>query len=219
MRLALIILFITSFYSKNTFSQLEIATGYAVNKNLLDGSPIQLSYDLKISDRLYTKPQIGYKYLYHFEDFVGATLKVSIIEFHQTISYELIRKKNYILKPNIGLNYRFYNWKGEMELPYNMLPQRVYKIEFRDDRLRLNSFAPVTPTDGNYTDQYSVSNLGFSFQLQNQFRLNDKLWLHITPFIEPDYDKTQNTGGCYVGIIFKHVTVKKSHLPTNHNSQ
>lgn len=164
------------------FGQLEITTGYAVNRNLADGAPIQLSYDLNIRGRLYTKPQIGYKYLYHYNDFVGATLKVNIIELHQTISYEIIKKGKYILKPNIGLNYRFYNWKGKMNPPYNVLPQRVYKIEFRDDRLRLNSFTPVAVNDGNYTDQYSVNNFGFTIQLQNQFRITDKIWFHITPF-------------------------------------
>ncbi len=202
MRLTVLVL-VLSFSAGKVFGQLEITTGYAVNKNLADGVPIQFAYDLKIKDRLYTKPQIGYKYLYHFNDFVGATLKVNIIEFHQTISYELVKKKKYILKPNIGLNYRLYNWKGKMKPPYNMLPQRVYKIEFRDDRLRLNSFAPIISTDGNYTDQYSVNNLGFTIQIQSQFRINKKIWLHITPFLEPDYDGTQNTGGCYIGVIFK----------------
>ena len=198
---ALMIVFF--FLSEKVFGQLEITTGYAVNKNLADGVPIQFAYDLRIRDRIYTKPQIGYKYLYHFNDFVGATLKVNIIEFHQTISYELIKKKKYILKPNIGLNYRFYSWKGEMKPPFNTLPQRVYKVEFRNDRLRLNSFTPVTPTDGNFADQYSVNNFGFTIQIQNQFRLNEKIWLHITPFLEPDYDGTQNTGGCYIGVILK----------------
>lgn len=197
----LIVIFI--FLAGKVFGQLEIATGYAVNKNLADGMPIQFAYDIKIKGRIYTKPQIGYKYLYHFNDFVGATLKVHIIEFHQTISYELIKRKKYILKPNIGLNYRFYNWKGEMKPPYNMLPQRVYKVEFRDDRLRLNSFTPATPTDGNFTDEYHVNNFGFTIQIQSQIRINEKIWIHITPFLEPDYDGTQNTGGCYVGIILR----------------
>jgi hypothetical protein len=84
-----------------------------------------------------------------------------------------------------------------MKPPYEVLPQRVYSIEFRDDRLRLNSF------DGGYSDGYHTSNLGFSFQLQNQFRINKKIWLFLTPFLEPDYDGTQNTGGSYIGIIFK----------------
>lgn len=187
----------------NVNAQLEITTGYAVNKNLADGLPLHFAYDFKIKNRFFTKSQIGYKYLYHFNDFVGATIKVSIWEFHQTLSYEVIKKKKYILKPNIGINYRFYHWKGEMKPPYNTLPQRVYKVEFRDDRLRLNSFAPVSANDGGYTDKYDVNNLGFSIQLQNQFSLNDKLWLHITPFLEPDYDGTQNTGGCYIGLILK----------------
>lgn len=196
------------------FAQLEINTGYAVNRNLADGIPLQIAYDFKLKNRFYTKFQVGYKYLYHFNDFVGATLKVNVIEFHQTISYELIIKRKYILKPNIGLNYRFYNWKGEMKHPYNVLPQRAYQIEFRDDRLRLNSFAPITPSDGNYTDQYNVSNLGFTIQIQNQFKINNKLWLHITPFFEPDYDGTQNTGGCYIGIIFKqHKKSTKVNMP------
>lgn len=199
-----VLLFIFLFSGEIVYGQLELSTGYAVNKNLADGLPLQLAYDLKIGDKVFTKPQIGYKYLYHFNDFVGATLKVNILEFHQTFSYELVKKGKYILKPNIGINYRFYSWKGEMKQPYNTLPQRVYKIQFRDDRLRLSSFAPLTPTDGNYTDEYRVSNFGFSIQIQNQFRINNVIWLHITPFFEPDYDGTQNSGGCYIGLIIKH---------------
>ncbi|MCX6318119.1 MAG: hypothetical protein NTW29_12570 [Bacteroidetes bacterium] len=49
--------------------------------------------------------------------------------------------------------------------------------------------------------EYTMSNAGFSFQ-QSRYRLSSKLWLHITPFIEPDYDASQNTGGCYVGVIW-----------------
>jgi hypothetical protein len=174
-----------------------MTTGYAVNKDLADGAPIQVGYDLKIKNRLYTKPQVGYKYLYHFNDFIEAVLKVSILELHQTLSYEVIKKNKYILKPNVGINYRFYYWRGKMKPPYNTFPQRVYILEFRDDKLRLNSF------DDGYSDEYRVNNLGFSFQLQNQFKINNKVWLHITPFLEPDYDRIQNTGGCYVGVILK----------------
>lgn len=191
-----ITLFLFFFISK-TFAQLEVTTGYAVDKNLADGPALQVAYDLKIGDRFYTKPQTGFKYLYYYNDFVGATLKVSVFEFHQTLSYELIRKKKYILKPNAGINYKFYHWKGAMSLPHNALPQRAWVIGVRDRKFILNSF------DGNYTNEYKVHNLGFTFQLQNQFMLNDKIWLHITPFLEPDYDGSQTTGGCYIGIIFK----------------
>jgi hypothetical protein len=186
-----------------TFAQLEVTAGYAVNRNLADGIPLHIGYDIKINRLFYTKSQLGYKYLYHFNDFVGASIKVSIWEIHQTLSYEVIKKKRFVLKPNIGLNYRFYYWKGKMREPYNTLPQRVWKIEFRDDRLRLNSFAPTTPTDGNYTDTYTVNNIGFTVQLQSQFLVKKNLWLHLTPFLEPDYDRVQNTGGCYIGLIFK----------------
>jgi hypothetical protein len=142
---------------------------------------------------------MGYKYLYHYNDFVGATLKVSIIELHQTLSYEVVKKKKYIFKPNVGVNYRFYHWKGKMDPPYNTLPQRAWVIGTRDKNFILNSY------DNGYTNEYRVNNLGFTFQLQNQFRLTDKFWLHITPFMEPDYDRSQNTGGCYMGIIVKQV--------------
>jgi hypothetical protein len=86
-------------------AQLEVASGYAVNKNLADGIPLHLGFDIKIKKRLYTKPQVGFKYLYHFNDFVGVVLKVKIWELHETFSYEVIKKKNYILKPNVGINY------------------------------------------------------------------------------------------------------------------
>jgi hypothetical protein len=194
--------FITLFFClciSKAFSQLEITTGYAVNKNLADGVPIHVAYDLKIKNRLYTKSQIGYKYLYHFNDFAGATIKVSILELHQTLSYEVIKKKNYIFKPNVGINYRFYYWKGKMKPPYNTIPQRAWVIGVRGKNFILNSY------DGGESNEYRVNNLGFSFQLQNQFKINNKVWLHITPFFEPDYDGSQTTGGCYVGIILKNL--------------
>lgn len=94
-----------------------------------------------------------------------------------------------------------------MKQTYDTLPQPVYKIEFRDDRLGLNSFASTIPTDGNYTDQYSVNNLGFTIQIQNQFQINNKLWLHITSFLEPEHESTQNSGGCYIGVILRKVKI------------
>lgn len=196
MKTCFTLLFIFFYFS--AFAQLEFSTGYAVNKNLADGAPIHIAYDFKIANRLYTKSQAGYKYLYHFNDFVGAAIRVSIFELHQTLSYEILKRKKYILKPNIGLNYRFYHWKGEMKQPLNTLPIRAYLIEFRD-----REFLRLVSTDTESKDEYRVNNLGFSFQLQNQFKLNEKIWLHITPFIEPDYDRSQNTGGCYIGLILK----------------
>ena len=202
MKVLLLILF-GGLYSSSLSAQIEISTGYSINREYAAGAPIQIANDFKIKNKLYTKSQLGYKYLYYFNDFVEATLKYSIIEFHQTLSYEVIKKKKYILKPNIGLNYRFYFIKAEINSPYNSLPQRAWILDiFRDQkRIRLNSF----DGDGTKVDKRKVNNLGFTFQLQNQFKLNDKLWFHVTPFIEPDYDRLQNTGGCYVGLIFKHL--------------
>ena len=155
MRLIFTIL-IFMFSNFKVFSQLEITTGYAVNKNLAEGVPIQFGYDIKLKNRFYTKLQIGYKHLYHFNDFVGATLKVNMVEYHQTVSYEIIKNKNFILKPNIGINYRFYKWRGEMKMPYNTFPQRVFIVDFRDYRLRLNSFSSTTPSDGKFKDDYKT---------------------------------------------------------------
>ena len=180
-------------------AQLEITTGAAINKNDAAGIALNMAYDFRITDRWYTKTKIGYKYLHKFNDYVGATLKVSISEIHQTLSYEIIQKKKYIFKPNIGINYRFYHWKGEMNPPFNTLPQRAWVIGTRNKNFILNSF------DNGYNNEYSVNNLGFSIQLQNQFKLSNKVWLHLTPFIEPDYDRSQNTGGLYIGLIFKSI--------------
>jgi hypothetical protein len=199
---SLLLYFFFLFCCFKTVAQLEFTTGYAVNRRYADGAPLQIAYDVKIGNGFFTKPQIGFKYLYHFDDFVGAKLKVSIWEFHQTLSYELIKKSNYILKPNVGINFRKYTWRGQMVEPLNSLPGRQYVIGFRSYYMVLNSYG------NNYTDEYSVSNFGFTFQLQNQFRLNDKLWIHITPFLEPDYDRIQNTGGCYVGLIFKQSSLR-----------
>jgi hypothetical protein len=188
-----------------SFGQIELSTGYAANKRMADGAPIHIAYDIKLNNKLYTKFQIGYKHLYHFNDFVNVKLRTSIIELHQTISYELVKTKRYILKPNLGLNYRFYKWKSEMEPPLDAYPYRRYVIWFRN-----NETLGVISTNTLYKDEYKVSNLGFTIQLQSQFKLNDNAWMHITPFLEPDYDRVQNTGGCYVGLIFKNLTSKKS---------
>lgn len=196
MKFILVTIFFGLYFTK-VCAQLEITSGYAINREEADGAPLQIAYDLKIKNRLYTKSQISYKYLYHFNDFVGATMKVSIFEIHQTLSYEVIKKKKYIFKPNIGINYRFYKWKGEMVPPLNTRPIRAWVIGVRNKNFVLVS------TDEEAYNEYKVNNLGFSIQLQNQFKLNKKLWLHVTPFLEPDYDRSQNTGGCYVGVIFK----------------
>jgi hypothetical protein len=182
-----------------TTAQFELSSGYAVNKEYADGIPIQLACDFKIKNKFYTKSQIGYKYLHHYNDFVEATLKYFIAEIHQTFSYEVVKKNKYILKPNVGFNYRFYTIKAAMMPPYNTIPQRAWILFFRKKTIRLNSY----DNDGTRNETYRVNNLGFTFQLQNQFRISSKIWLHITPFLEPDYDRIENTGGCYVGIILK----------------
>lgn len=189
--------FLGCLISHSGFCQPEITTGYAVNRNLADGVPLHIAYDFKIKNKIFTKTQIGFKHLNHFNDFVGAKLKVYIWEIHQTASYEVIKRKKFIFKPNVGFNYRFYKWKGEMAAPLNTLPIRAWTIGVRGGNYILVS------RDSESKKTYTVNNFGFSFQLQNQFRLSDKVWLHVTPFIEPDYDKSQNTGGCYIGVILK----------------
>jgi hypothetical protein len=184
------------------FAQLEISTGYAVNRLQADGVPIHFGYDYKLMNKLYTKSQIGYKYLYHYNDFVEATVKISIIELHQTFSYEMAIGKKIIFKPNLGFNYRFYSVLAEIKPPYNTLPQRAWIIaRVRGDRIRLNSF----DGDGLKIDKRKIDNAGFSLQLQSQFKIDKKVWFHITPFYEPDYDGSQATGGCYIGIILKQI--------------
>jgi hypothetical protein len=185
------------FIMTNAFSQFEISTGVAVNKQDALGFPLHIGYDFKLSEKLYTKTQVGFKYLNRYNEHVGASLTVNTLEFHQTVSYGVIQRKKYILKPNAGVNYRFYRWKGKMQPPYNTLPQRAWVIGVRDGNFVLNSY------DNGYEKEYKVNNIGFSFQVQNQFRLTDKVWLHITPFIEPDFDRSQNIGGAYIGVILK----------------
>jgi hypothetical protein len=191
----LLVTILLLFYGAGSFAQLEISSGVAINKIDALGPIIHFAYDFKIKNKLYTKSQLGYKYLHIYNDYVGATLNVSTIELHQTLSYEIIRKKNYILKPNVGINYRWYRWTGKMKPPYSTLPQRAWVIGVRDKNFVLNSY------DENYSNQYHANNLGFSIQVQNQFRYSDKLWFHITPFVEPDYDRSQNIGGAYVGVV------------------
>jgi hypothetical protein len=195
MRLSLVAFVL--FVATPALAQLEINTGVVVNKNNAAGFPVHFAYDFHVEGSVYTKTQLGYKYLHRFNDYVGASITISSWELHQTLSYEILKKKKYILKPNFGLNYRFYHWKGKMHPPYNTLPQRAWVVGVRGGNFILNSFG------GDYYNEYRVHNLGFSIQLQSQFRLTDRVWFHITPFVEPDYDKSQNTGGCYMGVILK----------------
>jgi hypothetical protein len=178
-------------------AQFEFSTGIAGNKNDAIGPALHGAYDIRVKGKFFYKPQVGFKRLSRFNDFVGAKIRVSTWEVHQTFSYEFRRKDKYIFKPNVGFNYRWYYWQGEMIAPLNTLPIRGYTIEFRDDAVRLESI------DGEAKKTYRTSNFGLSIQLQNQYRLNKNLWFHITLFMEPDYDGIQNTGGCYVGVIFK----------------
>jgi hypothetical protein len=195
MRGIFFILFVIPFFT-SVSAQLEITSGYAVNQGPADGAPLHVAYDFKIKNRLFTKSQIGYKYLYHFNDYVAATLKTFSWELHQTISYQVIKKKKYVFKPNVGINYKFYRWRGKMKPPLNTLPIRALVMGIRNNRSLI-----LESIDGRSHDEYNTAVFGFSFQLQNQFRINDRIWLHITPFMEPDYDGSQNTGGCYVGVI------------------
>ena len=195
MRLPITVVF--SLLSCSAIAQPEFSTGVAINKNDASGIVLHAAHDFRLTDKFYTKTQIGHKRLQRYNDYVGATLKVRTWEIHQTVSYRIVNNKKYILQPNLGLNYRFYTWKGEMDPPYDVTPQRAWVIGVRDGNFVLNSF------DNQHSKTYRVNNLGFSIQLQNQFSLNNKLWFHITPFMEPDYDRSQNTGGGYFGFILK----------------
>lgn len=194
----LFLLFVLLGTANRSFSQLEITTGYAVNKELADGPPLHIGYDFKLANRLYTKSQFGYKYLYYFDDFVGAKFRTVSFELHQTFSYEVVKKHKYILKPNIGVHYKWYEWEGLMVPPLNTVPGRTSVMSIGRDKTMV-----LTSTSDGYYDTYHVSRPGFTVQLQNQFLIKNRLWMHVTPFLEPTYDRSQNTGGCYVGVIFK----------------
>lgn len=194
----LIYLFIFFFFTTEAYCQYEFATGFAVNRILAMGMPIQVGYEKKIKKNFYTKSQFSYKKMRHYNDFIDATFKARSIEFHQTVSHKVINNKKFIFQPNIGINYRFFKVVGEMHPPYNTLPIRAYRTgPYRD-----GSYFKITSYDTESKVVKTVNNLGFSFQLQCQFKLNNKLWLQITPFVEPDYDKQENTGGLYVGVVW-----------------
>lgn len=178
-------------------AQPELSTGVAGNKIDAIGPVFHLAYDIKLKNQFFAKPQVGYKYLYNNNNFVGAKLKISIWEVHQTFSYEFKFKPKYTFKPNLGVNYRWYRWRGEMVPPLNTRPGRALVIGTREENFVLVN------NDAQSKQTYRVHNFGFTFQLQNQYKLNDRLWFHITLFMEPDYDRFQNTGGAYFGFILK----------------
>lgn len=180
-------------------AQLELTTGVGAERNAAVGPALAAGYDFKIKGRLFTKLQVGAKYMHEYDDWIGAHFTATTLEFHQTISVEIGRRsKNYLFKPNIGINYRFHRWKGKMEPPYNEIPLRRWSIGVRNGNwFSINSWNPE-----EHRQTHKTKNFGFSLQLQNQFRLSDKLWLHLTPFMEPDYDRHKNIGGLYVGIVF-----------------
>ncbi len=45
-------------------------------------------------------------------------------------------------------------------------------------------------------------NPGYSVQLQNSFKIDEKLSLTLTPFIELDYDRYEEVGGAYFGMTY-----------------
>jgi hypothetical protein len=179
-------------------AQIEFNTGFANNgKGNCFGPVFNVAYEIPFSkSRFAIKSQAGAKFLYANNDFIEATIRNTIFEFHQTFSYQVIRKKKYSLKPNLGVNYRFFEYKAKAKPPYNQYPIRNWYIEFRDRSLVISS------ADNRYEDTYRVNNLGFTLQIQNQFRLNEKLSLLVTPFIEEDYDGIQTVGGCYFGVRY-----------------
>ena len=197
MRISFLLIFFLIAATKS-FSQLELSTGFAVNQGPAYGAPLHIGYDFKLANRFYTKSQLGYKNLYHFDDFVEAKLRTISFELHQTFSYEVIKKRKYILKPNIGVHYKWYEWEAMMVPPLNTLPGRGLHLGIDN-----NKTLSVRSTSEDYYDTYNVGSPGFSIQLQNQFLIKNRLWMHITPFIEPTYDRFQNTGGCYIGVIYK----------------
>jgi hypothetical protein len=197
MRILLLLVILLATATKG-FGQLEISTGYAVNTENPGGLPLHIAYDFKLANRLYTKSQVGYKYLYYFNDWVAAKLRMVSFELHQTFSFEVVQKRKYMFKPNIGLHYKWYGWEGVMVPPLNVIPGRAWVMDIDQDKRML-----LTSTSDGYYDTYYVGKAGFTIQMQNQFLIRKRLWLHLTPFIETTFDRSQNTGGCYVGVIFK----------------
>lgn len=197
MRILLLLAF-SLFAVTKSFCQLEISSGYAVNKGPANGAPLHIAYDFKLANRFYTKSQFGYKNLYHFNDFVEIKLRTISFELHQTFSYEVVKRRKYIFKPNIGVHYKWYEWEGVMVPPLNTYPYRALVMSIGMDKTMV-----FFSTTEKYYEAYKVGRVGYSFQLQNQFLIKDRLWMHITPFMEPTHDGSQNTGGCYVGVIYK----------------
>jgi hypothetical protein len=201
----LIVFLIAIFCNVSCYAQLEVSTGYAITRLGSSGAPIHLGFDFNLKNRLFTKAQLGYKKLYYYNDFVGATIRTRTIELHQTLSYQLVNTKGYILQPNLGVNFRFYKNVAKMLPPFNTGTQRAWVFSYRRDRkVVLTSY---DGSGGAREDFHKTGNLGFSIQIQNKFKLSENLWLHITPFLEPDHDRLQNIGGCYIGVVFKQLTL------------
>jgi hypothetical protein len=186
-------------FTTAAFAQVELSTGFVSNNKGGKGVPIHLAYEFPLKGRLYTKSQVGYKAMFTRNTELDAHIKFYSIEVHQTFSFEAVKSRSYMLKPNVGLNYRFYHWKGKINPPYNTAVGRKWEVEVRNGKYVLQNFV------GRNVTQYQVSNWGYSFQLQNQFRISDKVWIHVTPFIEPDYDRVQVTKGCYAGVVFNNL--------------
>lgn len=197
MRMTILLVFVLSATAKS-FCQLEFTTGFAINKANANGLPLHVGYDFRLANRFYTKSQIGYKYLYHFNDFVEAKVRTVSAELHQTFSFEVVKKRKYILKPNVGVHYKWYDWELVMVPPLQAGVGRAWVMSIGKEK----NVVLTSTTDGYY-ESYKVGMAGYTFQLQNQFLISDRLWIHVTPFLEPTCDRTQNTGGCYVGVIFK----------------
>ncbi len=161
------------------------------------GFGINAGYEIALkNNRLGIKPQIGYKCNCSYYDFTGTDFVNKTAEFHTTFFYKLIDNPSYKLIPNVGLNLRYSYWSAKMRPPLETLPSRVYATY-----IRRNAFA-VSTSPGREFTELRFFTPGYTFQVQNRFKISDKISVNVTPFAEVDYEVFQEVGGGYVGITY-----------------
>ena len=204
-------IFLLLFSYKYSSAQWEISSGFAGNQADATGPVFHAGFEWRIKPRWSTKTQVGYKHLTFHDsganEMTGPNLRYLSLEytlttlsweFHQTLAFQAVCTNNYMLKPNLGLNYRFFHWGGWMPPPSHPALVGAGRGHRVDERGGVGMDSELNKYS---VSAYHTHGLGVSLQVQNLFRISRKLWAHFTPFVEPTLDKCQNTGGFYTGVV------------------
>ena len=188
---------IAIFILSNTIAQLNFNTQIVAHgKVYVTGYGISICNDFLSKKKISFTTQIGGMWLWHYNDFVDGKFKCNIYQLTQLVSYKLINKIKYKLSPTIGVNYNVIEWHAKLNPPYNQIPVRASVTGFGKGNLVVSS------ANNPYKGSYYENGLGIVFQLKNEFRLNEKFGLIVSPFYGDTFTGGQNHGGVNFGLLY-----------------